>query len=84
MGKINREECNVEVVDIEPFDNDEYKGFKIVWSGNVGFGEYSIYQGKDDAGIWRADSECMDSPDDKWFIKKLMDNFIEQLQVSRW
>ena len=79
---IDRNKCKVEVCDIEPFTNNEYKGFKLLWEGNIGFGEYTIYQCVDDPNKWKADSEYMDHIDDKWFIRKLFDNLIEQLEIT--
>lgn len=81
MGKIDRNKVEVEVFNIVPFVNDQYQGFKLLWEGNIGFGEYTIYQNVDDPNKWKADSEYMDSIDDKWFVKKLLDSFIEQLEI---
>lgn len=79
---MTRDKVKVEVDTIEPFSNDEYKGFKIIWYGNIGFGEYTIYQNVDDPNKWKADSEHMDSQHDKWFIKRLLENFIDQLEIT--
>ena len=78
---LDRDKVKVEVYDVEPFVNNEYKGFKLLWEGNIGFGEYEIYQSVDDPNKWKACSECMDSTDDKWFIFKLFDSFIKQLEI---
>ena len=82
MGKLNREEVKVDVYDIVPFTNEEYKGFKLLWDGNIGFGEYTIYQNVDDPTKWKADSEYMDYQNDKWFLKKLFDSVIEMLEIT--
>ena len=82
MGRLNREEVNVEIDEIEIFKNEEYQGFKLKWVGNIGFGEYTIYQNVDDPEKWKADSECMDYPDDKWFLKKLLQSFEKQLEIT--
>ena len=82
MGSLNREDVRVEVDELQPFVNDEYRGFKIMWSGNIGFGEYTIYQNVDDPNKWKADSEYMDSQEDKWFLKKLLENLVEQLEIT--
>lgn len=81
MGRLKRDEVEVAIEDIKPFVNDEYKGFKLLWCSNIGFGEYTIYQSVDDPNRWKAESEHMDGPDDKWFIRKLFDDLIEQLEV---
>ena len=80
MGNLDRSKVNVKVTSILPFSYAESntKGFVLMWEGNIGFGEYTIYT-RDNA--WYGDSEAMDHGDDKWFIKKLMESFIEQLEV---
>ena len=40
--KENKYEIHVD--DIEPFVNEVYSGFKILWSGNIGWGEYTLYK----------------------------------------
>ncbi len=78
ISVLDRKTVKVSVDDIVTFD----KGFTIYWQGNIGFGEYTVY--KDENGIWNADSECMDSKDDRWFLKLLMEDFIEkQIGVVR-
>lgn len=82
MGNLNKDDVRVEVNGLQPFVNSEYQGFSIIWSGNIGFGEYTIYQNVDDPNKWKAESECMDSQEDKWFLKKLLENFIDQLEIT--
>ena len=75
-------EVEIQVDDIEPFVNEKYKGFKILWSGNIGFGEYTIYKqvGEDE---WYADDEYMENPkEDRTFLKLLLDDFIKQVKVE--
>lgn len=79
---MDRSKVNVEVCDVEPFANNKYKGFTLTWSGNIGFGEYTIYQNADDPDKWKADSEHMDTTEDKWFLKLLMEDFINKLEVT--
>ena len=75
-------EVEVHVDDIEPFVNDKYIGFKILWSGSIGWGEYTIYKnvgGK----TWHVDDEYMENPkEDKTFLKLLFDDFAKQLEVE--
>lgn len=52
----------------------------IYWSSNIGFGEYSLFYNKEQDS-WYADSECMDSNDDKAFLTELMSKFIEKVEV---
>ena len=79
---IDREKVEVEVVELQPFVNEKYAGFKLIWCGSIGFGEYTIYQDPNDSKKWFGDSEYMDGDDDKWFIELLMKSFIEKLKVE--
>ena len=75
-------EIEVSVDDIEPFVNEQYVGFKILWSGSIGWGEYTIYKqvGEDE---WYADDECMEDPkDDRDFLSLLFEDFIKQVKVE--
>ena len=75
-------EVEVHVDDIEPFVNDKYTGFKILWSGDIGWGEYIIYKKANDYR-WYIDDECMENPiGDTAFLKILFDDFIKQLEVK--
>jgi len=79
---LNRDEIQVEVCGLQPFENEKFRGFSLIWAGNIGFGEYTIYQPANDQSVWFAESEHMDSKDDKWFLKKLMNDFIEKIEVK--
>lgn len=76
--KIDVTKINLEIVDVIPFVNDRHEGFLIEWDSDIGFGEYTIYR-TPGSYEWHADSECMDSPDDREFITELMRLFISQL-----
>lgn len=98
MGRLDRDKVQVEVVGIMPYKNDKYAGIKLIWSGNIGFGEYEIYsKDTDKEGMfenapddvqeymytkWNGQSEYMDSSDDKWFIRLLMDSLIQKMEVD--
>lgn len=75
-----RDNIKVEVDDIEVFDNEKYKGLKILWAGNIGFGEYTIFQDKKD-NKWYAESECMDKQSNKGFLNLLVSQLIDNIQV---
>lgn len=80
LMKENKYEIHVD--DIQPFVNDQYIGFKILWSGNIGFGEYTIYKYAN-GNTWYADDEYMEnSKEDKKFLKELLNNFIMQVNVK--
>lgn len=70
----------LDAYDIHPFVNEKFTGFVIRWDSDIGFGEYTIYK-EVGSNEWHADSEHMDSNEDKDFIKELMKLFIEKLDV---
>jgi len=72
---------HLQIEDLIPFSNDRGAGFIILWYSDIGFGEYTVYQHKG-SKEWKADSEHMDSNEDKDFIKELMKLFIEKLIIQ--
>ena len=75
-------EVEVQVDDIEPFVNDKYIGFKILWSGSIGWGEYTIYRPANE-DTWYVDDEYMENPEgDKTFLKLLLNDFATQIEVK--
>lgn len=72
-------DIDLKLTDVEFFVNKGYEGMYLSWESGIGFGEYTIYKGKD--GVWRADSETMDRNKDKEFITELMRQFIEKLDI---
>ena len=98
MGRLDRDKVVVHVDGIQPYKNDSFAGIKLIWSGNIGFGEYEIYsKDADKEGVfedvpdeiqeymytkWNGQSECMDSSDDKWFIKLLLKSLIEKMVID--
>lgn len=74
-------EINLDIYDFYPFENERNSGFVITWTSDIGFGEYTIYKptGCDE---WYGDSECMDSNEDKDFIRELMKVFVDKLIVE--
>ena len=78
---LNGREVVIDDVEFEFYGNtDGIDLIILVWSGNIGFGEYSLYKEKD--GQWRGDSECMDRGEDKEFIRLLLDKFVEGLEIE--
>jgi hypothetical protein len=53
---------------------------RIFWSSSIGFGQYDLWKNQDEK--WYGDSECMDSQDDKDFIKKLLALVAENLIIT--
>lgn len=98
MGNLDKDKVKVKVTGIFPYQNEQFAGVKILWSGNIGYGEYQIYSTDSDKKPlfknipeelqeyeytnWKGDSEHMDSNDDKWFIKLLLSSLVEQMEVE--
>lgn len=80
MKKFNVNEINLEIEEITPFCNTEFSGVYFSWSSDIGFGEYVVYR-EHDSNKWMAKSEYMDSNDDKDFLKKLFEKFVEMIEV---
>ena len=80
---LNGREVEIEIDDVTATKNVDGTEYIIIgWSGNIGFGEYSLYNDAD-SDVWKADSESMDRGDDKEFIRLLLDKFVEGLEVVR-
>ena len=76
-------EVEVHVDDIEPFVNEVYSGFKILWSGDIGWGEYTLYKKIGNNNEWFWDDEHMENPEgDKAFLKLLLNDFATQIEVK--
>lgn len=75
------DKINLQIDAVLPFVNDRFSGIIFEWSSDIGFGEYTIFKAPD-SNVWYADSEHMDSNDDKDFVKELMRQFIEKLVVK--
>lgn len=76
MRKHDVNNINLEINKIDVNDN----GIFIQWSSDIGFGGYSIYKDKEEK--WKAASECMDCNNDKDFGKKLLELFINQVEIT--
>ncbi len=76
-------EVKVHVDDIEPFVNEACSGFKILWSGDIGWGEYTLYKKIGNNDVWFWDDEYMENPEgDKAFLKLLLNDFATQIEVK--
>ena len=75
------DEIHLQIDDLIPFRNERDVGFIIQWYSDIGFGEYTVFKpnGSDE---WIGDSEHMDNNEDKDFVKKLMELFIEKLTIK--
>ena len=68
--KHNVDEIDLKLYMVEFYDNEGYTGIELSWTSNIGFGVYNALCDKK-SGRFILDSECMDSKDDKAFIKRL-------------
>ena len=73
----NIDDYKVRVDDVQIQDNV----IIIQWSGNIGFGEYTIWKGIP-SGKLSADSERMDSSEDKAFLELLLKDIVSQIEVT--
>ena len=75
------DKINLDAYEFKPFVNEQYTGVVIRWDSDIGFGQYTIYKevGSD---LWYAESEHMDSNDDKSFLKELLKSFVEKLEIT--
>ena len=80
MRKHNVNEINLEIEEVIPFCNTQASGVYFAWTSNIGYGDYVIRR-KHGSDKWEAESEHMDSNDDKDFLKKLFKKFVEMVEV---
>lgn len=80
MRKHNVNEINLKIEEVIPFCNTETSGVYFGWTSNIGYGEYVIRR-EHGSDKWVAKSEHMDSNDDKDFLKKLLEKFVEEVEV---
>ena len=60
-----------------------YSGFRILWSGDIGWGEYTLYKKIGNNNEWFWDDEHMENPEgDKAFLKLLLNDFATQIEVK--
>ncbi len=78
---MNRLLFELESVDVTPFSNEKYEGIEIKWNSNQGFGTYFLYRAKGSSN-WIADSERMDSNENKNFLPKLLQKFVDEVEVE--
>ncbi len=79
----NKDELNVEIVDVWPIDSELYhtSGIGIDWMANIGWGQYILTFGED--GKLHADTEFLDSNDDKRFTKAVLTALADEIIIDR-
>ena len=78
MGMIMREIKDLEIYEVSLFDSGS-QGMNIKWQANIGFGEVDIYQKP--YGNWTAYTESMCKGEDKEFIRKLLNKWVDEIEV---
>lgn len=76
-----RKDAKIILDEILPFSNEQYEGVILRWYGDIGFGEYTIHRAKGETK-WKADSEHMDSEEDKSFLKELLRQMTNMLVIE--
>ena len=80
---MRKHEVVINDIEVEAFESgikDVHDVIRINWSGNIGWGMYTLH--KDNEGYWIADSECLDSNDDKSVLKALFNKFVDEIVVE--
>lgn len=72
---------NLEITSVEPFENNSWEGLCISWDSDIGFGTYTIYKKPGESELY-ADSEHMDSNEDKAFLQELLRLFLEKIKIE--
>ena len=77
------DEIHLAVNNVEPFASETCSGVIIEWSADIGFGQYTLLRKKDSSGAyqWIAETEHMDSEDDKAFGEALLSLWLKQIQI---
>lgn len=77
--KHNYESVIVESIDFWGDNALSQGGMRVNWSSDFGFGQLDIYVGLD--GVLKADTEYMDSEDDKEFTQAVLSKLLEKLII---
>lgn len=73
---------SLQIDEVRIFQNERcpHGAIKILWSANIGFGEYVLLNNED--GSITGNSELMDSNEDKKFITRLMQLLVEKIVIK--
>lgn len=73
---------SLQIGEVRIFQNERcpHGAIKILWSANIGFGEYVLLNNED--GSITGNSELMDSNEDKKFITRLMQLLVEKIVIK--
>ena len=67
------------VDDVHVFESKNRKYIVFSWASNIGYGELTIYA--DEEGRWNADTEHMCNNEDKEFIRMVLNEWVNQMEV---
>lgn len=76
MRKHNVDEINLKIEEMEVSENL----ILFRWSANIGWGEYALFYNQE-TGEWRANTEYMDSNEDKAFGRKLFELLMDKVMI---
>jgi len=72
---------NLQIDEVNCFENNRRNGVIISWSANIGFGELTLYHRNEDSK-WKADTECMCKGEDKEFIRMVLNKWVDEMEVD--
>lgn len=72
----------IQIDEVWPVSTKVYPngGIGVSWSGDIGFGEWSLWWGKD--GKLHADTERLDNDESKKFTRTIFELLIDQIEVD--
>lgn len=72
----------LQIDEVWPVSTDICKkgGIGIDWSGDIGFGQWTVWWGED--GKLHADTECLDNNDSKKFTKAILERLVDLIVVD--
>ena len=83
--KHDPDNIHLKVDEVQPFFYNGDGGIVIMWSSDIGFGQYTFsYRGSrsnPDCKMWVAESECMDDNTDQAFGRKLLELWMNQVLI---
>ena len=71
---------NLQIDEVNCFENSRGNGVIISWSANIGFGELTLYREEDNK--WKAYTECMCNNEDKEFIRMVLNKWVDEMEVD--
>ena len=84
--KHDPEKIHLKIDNVQPFFYDGEGGIVIMWSSDIGFGQYTFstrgsISDPNHSKMWVAESECMDDNTDQAFGRKLLQLWMDQVFI---